>query len=66
MFLDVRDPWPPCSPSLPEPAKPMLGKRRERVVMLAVALNLVLVLMAPIAGGSIVHGIMALFANWRH
>jgi hypothetical protein len=63
MFLDVRDPWPPPPPSPPEPRKPVLEKRRERVVGLVVAINLGLLLLAPIAGGSVAQAIAAMFRH---
>ncbi len=68
MFLDVRDQWPPVPPPRPEPPadKPRLDKRSERVVGMIVALNLGLLLLAPIAGSSVVNALSAMFAAWRH
>lgn len=61
MFLDVRDPWPPVPPSTPVPGKPVLDKRSERVVGLIVAVNLGLVLLAPIAGSSVIQAVVFIF-----
>jgi hypothetical protein len=63
MFLDVRDEWPPVPPPtpLPESKKSRLGKRGERIVGLIVAINLGLLLLAPIAGSSVVRALAAVF-----
>lgn len=63
MFLDVRDQWPPVPPPspLPESRKPRLGKRGERIVGLIVAINLGLLLLAPIAGSSVAQVLAAAF-----
>ena len=55
MFLDLRDPWPsvPPSPPPPEPRRRLLGRRGERVIGVLVGLNLLMLAVAPIAGGSI-------------
>jgi hypothetical protein len=65
MFLDVKDQWPPVPPPtpLPETGKPRLDKRAERIVGLIVAINLGLLLLAPIAGSTVVQAIVALFAH---
>jgi hypothetical protein len=67
MFLDLRDQWPPVPPPtpLPETGKPRLNKRGERILGLIVAINLGLLLLAPIAGGSIVQAVYAVFAAIR-
>jgi len=64
MFLDLRDQWPPVPPPtpLPETGKPRLDKRAERIVGLIVAINLGLLLLAPIAGSTVVKAITAIFA----
>ena len=59
MFLDTRDPWP--SPEPWPPAAP-LPSRAERVVMRLVAVNLVLLFVAPIGGASL-FGLLAWL--WR-
>ncbi|WP_226019601.1 hypothetical protein [Novosphingobium sp. FKTRR1] len=65
MFLDLRDPWPsvPPSPPPPEPRRRLLGRRGERVIGVLVGLNLLMLAVAPIAGGSIVQGIRALIMS---
>jgi hypothetical protein len=64
MFLDLRDQWPPVPPPSPPPetGKSRLNKRGERIIGMIVAINLGLLLLAPIAGTSIVQAIFALFA----
>ncbi len=68
MFLDLRDQWPPVPPPtpLPETGKPRLDKRAERIVGLIVAINLILLLLAPIAGSTVVQAITALFDTLHH
>ena len=65
MFLDLRDQWPPVPPPtpLPETGKHRLDKRAERIVGLIVVVNLGLLMLAPIAGSSVVQAISALFAT---
>ena len=59
MFLDTRDPWPPPAPWQPPPRP---RSRAERVIVRLIALNLVLLLIAPIGGATLIH--LAL-AWWR-
>lgn len=63
MFLDVRDQWPPVPPPtpLPQSEKSRLDKRGERIVGVIVAINLGLVVLAPIAGTTMAHALAALF-----
>ncbi len=65
MFLDVKDQWPPVPPPtpLPETGKPRLDKRAERIVGLIVAINLGLLLLAPIAGSTVVQAILTLLSR---
>ena len=65
MFLDLRDQWPPVPPPtpLPETGKPKLNRRGERIIGLIVAINLGLLLLAPIAGTSIIQAIFALLST---
>lgn len=60
MFLDLRDDWPPVPPPQPpvsQPAPPLLDKRGERIVGVIVAINLALLLLAPIAGATVVQAL---------
>lgn len=68
MFLDLRDQWPPVPPPtpLPETGKPRLDKRAERIVGLIVAINLGLLLLAPIAGSMIAQAVAAIVAAIQH
>ncbi|KUR80274.1 hypothetical protein [Novosphingobium sp. FSW06-99] len=65
MFLDLRDQWPPVPPPnpLPDAGKPKLDKRAERIVGLIVMINLGLLLLAPIAGSTVIQAITSLFAT---
>jgi len=67
MFLDLRDQWPPVPPPtpLPETGKPRLNRRAERIVGVIVAINLILLLLAPVAGSTVVQAINALFAAFH-
>lgn len=57
MFLDTRDPWP-----APEPWRPAaprrLTPRGERVLMRLIAVNLLLLFLAPIGGSSLIAAIL--------
>ena len=68
MFLDTRDPWPPLpsSPPPPEPRLRLLSKRGERVVGVLVGLNLLMLLVAPLAGSSILQALHAVFVAVMH
>ncbi len=60
MFVS-HDDWPP--PPRWEPSKPVpprVSPRQERVLMWVVGLNLLLLFVAPIAGGSLIHLLVAL------
>lgn len=62
MFLDLKDPWPPPPPNEP-PAKaaPTLSPRRQGVLAVFVVLNLLLMLLGPLAGSSVISGVVRLF-----
>lgn len=68
MFLDVRDQWPPVPPppQVPEQRQPLLNRRGERVVGLIVAINVGLLLLAPVAGSSVAEAISAVVAAFHH
>lgn len=61
MFLDLEDYWPPQEPIRPAPErKPALSKRSEKVLLGVVGVNLLFVLIAPIAGATFVDVALAL------
>jgi hypothetical protein len=61
MFLDVKDLWPPAPPNQqPEPA-PRLTPRRQRIVMVILAINLLMLLIGPLAGSSVIEGLVQAF-----
>jgi hypothetical protein len=68
MFLDLRDQWPPVPPSnpVPAPGKPVRTRHRERIVGVIVAINLGLLLLAPIVGSSVVQALITLSHSLRH
>jgi hypothetical protein len=60
MFLDLKDPWPPAPPNRqpePEPA-PQLTPRRQHIIVLIVAVNLLFMLIGPLAGSSVIEGLV--------
>ncbi len=68
MFLDLRDQWPPVPPPppLPKTAQPRLDKRGERIIGLIIAINLGFLMLAPIAGSTVVQAVAAVFAAFHH
>ncbi|WP_165700232.1 hypothetical protein [Methylobacterium sp. Leaf108] len=57
MYVD--DGWRP--PLEPPSRKPRITKRQERVLVWVLALNALLLLVAPIGGATMAHALMALF-----
>jgi hypothetical protein len=53
MFMDFREDWPPPSWE-PAPRQPRLSERGQAVMGGLVGLNLLLVLVAPLAGSSVI------------
>lgn len=62
MFVDFRD-QPPPPPWRPERPRPRLTPRQERRLARIVLLNLLLLLVGPLAGSSVVAGVAALLAQ---
>jgi hypothetical protein len=62
MFVDFRD-QPPPPPWRPEPARPRLTARQERRLARLVLFNLLLLLVGPLAGSSVVAGVAALLGQ---
>ncbi|NKJ41149.1 MULTISPECIES: hypothetical protein [unclassified Novosphingobium] len=60
MFLDLKDPWPPAPPNRQPASAPRLTPRRQRIVVLIVAVNLLFLLIGPLAGSSVVEGLAQL------
>jgi len=59
MFMDYRGEWPPhWEPTPPEPPR-RLSRRGQKVVGSLVGLNVILLLFAPIAGGTVLDPIIA-------
>lgn len=59
MFLDEKMLGPRPEP-LPEPPKRRLSERGERVMLAILAFNLVMLVVAPIGGVTILQGLVAL------
>jgi len=55
MFVDVE--WRPQGE--PPPREPRPNERQERVFLCLIAVNALLVLIAPMAGATIIHAILA-------
>jgi hypothetical protein len=61
MFVDFNDrPPPPRWEPRPEPQRPRLTRRQERVLLWLVGLNLLALFVAPIAGGTVLMAVAAL------
>ena len=61
MFLDVREPWPHPEPWRPKRSEPAITKRGERVIAWVVGFNLVMLVLGPLAGATVVEALIALF-----
>ena len=59
MYLD--EAWRPQGE--PPPREPRITKRQERVLLWLIAVNALLLLIAPIGGATIVHAILALLRH---
>jgi len=58
MFVDMAGGG---GPRLPEPPKPRLSRKGERVMIALLLLNAFMLLIAPIGGATLVAGLAALF-----
>ncbi|MBP0493457.1 hypothetical protein [Roseomonas indoligenes] len=56
MFLDL----PGAGPRRPDPPKPRITPRGEKVLVWIVALNVVLLLVAPIGGATVIQALISL------
>ncbi|AWN44422.1 hypothetical protein U8607_06425 [Methylobacterium durans] len=50
-------------PSWEPPRKPRLTKRQERVLLWLIAVNLLLLLIAPIGGATLIHAVLAMLRH---
>ncbi|WP_375394820.1 hypothetical protein [uncultured Sphingomonas sp.] len=60
MFVDFRNAWPPPEPWPPKRPPRHVTKRRERMIGWIVGLNLLMLLVGPLAGATIFDAIVAL------
>jgi hypothetical protein len=59
MFVDFRDQFPP-PPWQPRPPGRRITRRQERLIGAIVLANMALLLLAPVAGGTIIAGLLAI------
>lgn len=62
MFLDTKNLGPRPEP-LPERPRPKLSPRQEKTLVWILTFNLLLMLIAPIGGATVINGIVALFTR---
>ncbi|MBX9466779.1 MAG: hypothetical protein ACK4UW_16300 [Rhizobium rhizophilum] len=60
MFLDLKNYTPPPEPPA-EPERPTLTPRQQKALAWIVALNIVLLFVAPIGGATVISGLIELF-----
>ena len=60
MYVDFRDDRPFPEPWKPEKPKRRLSKRQEDIVAWVIGLNLLMLLLAPLAGFTVIDAIIAL------
>jgi hypothetical protein len=60
MYVDFQDDWPRPEPWKPERPKRRFTKRQENVVIWIVAFNMLMLLLAPVAGGTVFDAVVAL------
>jgi len=60
MFVDLQGGWPPQEPKKPPPPQPRLSTRAQKTLLWLIGLNVVLLLIAPIGGATLVAAILAL------
>ncbi len=60
MYVDSRNDWPAPGPRKPPRPHSRLTKRQETVVIWIIAFNLVMLLLAPLAGVTLFDAIIAL------
>jgi len=63
MFLDTRNPWPAPEPWRPERPRPRLTKRGEGVLGWVIGFNLLMLVIGPLAGSSVVEALVAIFRH---
>lgn len=60
MFLDLDGYQTPSEPWRPEPPPRRLSPRGEKVMLWVIGLNILLLLVAPIGGATLIHALWAL------
>ena len=60
MFVDFSNAWPPPGPWEPDKSRARLTKRQERLVAWIIGVNLLLLLVAPLGGSTVVDAVVAL------
>ncbi len=59
MFVDFSNAWPPPGPWEPNKSGARLSKRQERLVAWIIGINLLLLLVAPLGGSTVINAVMA-------
>jgi hypothetical protein len=63
MYVDFRRQWPPPPPWRPRPVQPRVSKRGEKLIVWAIAFNLLMLLIAPIGGATLYDALIAVIAR---
>ncbi|MGJ4897883.1 MULTISPECIES: hypothetical protein [unclassified Bradyrhizobium] len=61
MFVDLPGHW-PHDPK-PEPPKRRLSPRREKLLLVLIGFNMMLLMVAPIGGATLIHWLVAVFSR---
>lgn len=63
MFVDFREPWPPPEPWQPKPPPPRISRRGESVLAWILGFNLLMLLLGPLAGATVIDAVIALIRS---
>lgn len=63
MFMDFRDQPPPPRWDPPRKAEPRLDARQQKLLGRILVFNLLMLLFGPLAGSSVVNGLVGLFGG---
>lgn len=63
MFVDFSNQGPPPGPWDPTPSRIRLTKRQERTVAWIIGINLVLLLVAPLGGSTLIDAVTLMFRH---
>jgi hypothetical protein len=60
MYVDFRSDWPPPEPRKPSCPTKRLSRRRESVLLYVIGFNLLMLVLAPLAGATVFDAVIAL------